>query len=141
MKFVVTRQRYWPDGEEVVEVAAGGIDYCNPDALAEKYAGEFEEFEDPRRAVEVAIEIKEAWEKDSKSPKELAFGSTYGMTIPFEPDSEENIKKYAEAVYARLPKCSQCGELLGGESFFHPDFPEEKFCSENCVEEYFACLE
>ena len=36
--FTVTRQRQFPDGENVVEVSAGGLDYTNPDALGAKYA-------------------------------------------------------------------------------------------------------
>ena len=42
--YTVTRQCQWPDGDNVVEVSVGGIDYCNPDALSPKYAGEFEEY-------------------------------------------------------------------------------------------------
>src|SRR5438046_8051608 len=81
--FTVTRQRQWPDGDNVVEVSHGGLDYCNPDALGAKYAGEFEEFADPRQAVETAIEIVRAWRKDSKERIAIGVGSTNGMTLPF----------------------------------------------------------
>jgi len=37
--WTVTRQRQWPDGVDIVEVSAGGIDYTNPDALCAKYDG------------------------------------------------------------------------------------------------------
>lgn len=47
MVWTVTRQRQWPDGNEVVEISLGGIDYCNPDALAAQYPGEFQQYADP----------------------------------------------------------------------------------------------
>ena len=59
--YTVTRQRQFPDGENVVEVSAGDHNYTNPDALVAKYAGEFEEFTDPRDAVETAIQIVRDW--------------------------------------------------------------------------------
>ena len=63
--WTVTRQRQWPDGANLVEISAGGLDYTNPDALSARYPGEFSTFDDPREAVEVALDIVRAWRRDS----------------------------------------------------------------------------
>jgi hypothetical protein len=39
-KYFVSRQRNWPDGDCLVEIAAGGRDYANPGMLAPKFPGE-----------------------------------------------------------------------------------------------------
>jgi len=70
MPYAVTRQSYWPEGQLAVEVAGGGLDYCNPDALVGKYPGEFEEFLDPREAVKTAIEICREWRADLKGKRQ-----------------------------------------------------------------------
>ena len=59
--YCVTRQMYWPGGTKVVEIADGGLDYCNPDALVSKYNGEFEEFVSPLEAVRTAVRILLQW--------------------------------------------------------------------------------
>ena len=47
MSYVVSRQIYWPDGEHVVEVAVGGLDYAGADCI--EIVGIYD---DPREAVE-----------------------------------------------------------------------------------------
>lgn len=100
--YTVTRQSYWPDGDPVVEVAVGGIDFVNPDALVAKYPGEFKSFWDPRQAIKVAIEICQQWREDGEPKAQLAIGNTGGFTIPFEPTTFEKAIKWAEEEYETL---------------------------------------
>ena len=83
-QYTVTRQLQFPNGTPVVEVSLGGIDYTNPDALSEKYPGEFEEFNNPVEAVEAAIGICRAWRKDGTPKARIGIGYTGGATMPFE---------------------------------------------------------
>lgn len=101
--YIVTRQAYWPDGQLVVEIARGGIDYCNPDALVPKYPGEFQEFKNPKEAVQVALKILELWKTDY----------TCGMTIPFEPVSEDELFEWAHQEYKEVIYESPASECIG----------------------------
>lgn len=144
MKWFVSRQCYWgvdPEDANTVEIAGGGLDYANPDMLVSKYAGEGEEYEDPREAVEAAIDIAQQWKSDSPSLViNIAHGCTGGYTMPFEGEEEKELKGWAEGVYNSLPKCDRCGELLEEGSTYQlvndPDLG--KFCSEYCVESFQA---
>lgn len=142
--YTVTRQKQYPEETPVVEVSSGGIDYTNPDALAEKYPGEFCEYKDPREAVKDAIEICRLWRKDGEKRAKVGVGFTHGMTMSFEPISFKEARKWAEEEYKKLPKCAECGAIIqqhrerytagvvvGGE--FIPD-EEYIYCSEFCAE-------
>jgi hypothetical protein len=133
--FTVTRQRQFPDGEQVVEVSAGGLDYTNPDALGAKYAGEFEEFADPREAVETAINIVRDWRKDSRSKVSIGVGSTHGMTLPFSPDTFAHARAWAKQTWESLEKCPGCGEPLpDSRNRWHAnDWDGLEYCSESCA--------
>lgn len=144
-KFVVTRQKYWPEGECVVEIAQGGREYCNPDALVARYSGEFDEFTSLVEAVETAISIAEAWKQDTKEPIGIGMGCTGGMTIPFESqpanedaysDFREKAKKFDEG----RPCCPVCGELLEEETYSHEFSDDNRFCSEYCRDKDYAEL-
>ena len=132
--YTVTRQCQWPDGDNVVEVSTGGIDYCNPDALCAKYSGEFEEYKDPREAVEVAINIVKMWRKDSKEHISIGVGSTLGMTMPFSPDTFKGARAWAKEVWKHLPKCA-CGEPLPDKRhrWTANDWDGLEYCSERCA--------
>ena len=105
--YTITRQAYWPDGQLVVEIARGGIDYCNPDALVKKYPGEFQEFEDPREAAQVALKILKCWGRDCPGVEiQIAYGDTCGTTMPFEPVSEDELFEWAHQEYREI--------LMGG---------------------------
>lgn len=135
--WTVTRQHQFPDGDFVVEVSAGGIDYTNPDALVAKYAGEFEEYADPREAVEVAIDICRAWRKDA--PKEriaIGHGATAGMTMPFDSCTFASARQWARIVWDKLEKCPQCGNPLPDskrELWHANDWDGLEYCSESCA--------
>lgn len=137
-EFIVTRQQYCHSGELVVEIAQGGRDYCNADALVERYPGEFEVYDSLVEAVEIAISIAEAWKWDTDKPVLIALGCTHGMTIPFEgqPAGEEAyaaLREQAKQHDESLPRCSICGDILKEEYFSH-DFSDDKFCSEYCCD-------
>jgi len=101
--YAVTRQNYWVDGTCVVEVAIGGLDYTNPDALTPKYEGEMKEYRDPRKAVEVAISICKEWRKEvGKRIIKVAIGDTCGCTMPFEGISFKAARRWAIDEYNRL---------------------------------------
>jgi hypothetical protein len=139
--WTVTRQRQWPDGGTVVEISSGGLDYANPDALAGKYPGEFEEFGDPRAAVEAAIGIAEAWKADAPDDDiQVATGATGGYTMPFDgeeltEETKRGLRGWAEGVWGKLPDCGKCGDKITGKPVTLVDYDEE-FCSENCAERW-----
>ena len=140
--WTVTRQRQWPDGGTVVEISAGGLDYTNPDALAGKYPGEFEEFGDPREAVEAAIGIAEAWKADAPDDDiQIATGGTGGWTMPFDGEeltegTKQGLRDWAEGVWGKFPDC-ECGDKITGDPVTLLEYEDEKFCSENCAERWY----
>lgn len=140
MKWFVSRQSYWgvdPEDQYCVEIASGGIDYANPDMLVKKYDGEGEEYTDPRKAVEAALSIRDSWKNDkSDEIINVAYGDTMGMTMPFEGDTDEALKKWAEKKYESLPKCDRCGDLIEGNGYKLSDDPDFTFCQEYCAEEW-----
>jgi len=152
MLYFVSRQSYvFVDEPLVVEIARGGLDYANADMLSDKRGpykslGCGQEYTDPREAIQAAFAIREAWirclspEADCKPRIEV--GYTGGNTLPFEeyPD-DEWLKAWAEQEWEQVPKCAHCGEPLpdNKREWWHPGFDdiyEERFCSENCVEQW-----
>jgi len=138
-KFFVSRQQYWGVEEEegtVVEIAYGGSDYANPDMLGAKWPrlGEGQEFSDPREAVEAAIAVCNAWRAAGCPHAKVAMGSTGGCTIPFEPKTYEECQARAEEIFEKLPKCDECADPLGKDTFSHDLDDDSKFCSEHCAE-------
>lgn len=145
-KYFVSRQTYWPDGENVVEVSVGGSDYANPDMLCVRYAneGEGEEFDNPKEAAAAAIEICKKWRVDNQPDAQVAYGCTGGMTMPFEGCTFEELESWAKEKYDTLDRCPRCGEILGKEKWsagmFTSDgdlisFEEFEYCSQYCAEE------
>jgi len=140
--WTVTRQCQWPEGDNVVEISQGGLDYTNPGALVAKYEGEFEEFLDPREALKAALFIKAQWVKDTGDYSiGIAHGATLGFTMPFEVEEEEEyLHEWAEKAYKNLKKCDRCQEVMPDDEkeWFKliDDFSVggEEFCSENCAE-------
>jgi hypothetical protein len=96
MPYTVTRQLQWPEGTPVVEVSSGGLDYTNPDALSPRYPGEFETYDDPAEAIEVAIAICRSWRKDGKKEARVGYGATGGMNLPFEPCTFREARQWAK---------------------------------------------
>lgn len=140
MPYVVTRQMQWPNGKLIVEVSEGDLDYTNPDALVQKYQGEFEEFDDPREAADIAIEIMKLWKENDPSEEIfLGYGCTCGMTIPFEDCTPEELKAWAQKAYEATPECNECREKITGEEWKIAERTDNlKFCSEDCAEAFFV---
>lgn len=139
--WTVTRQLQWQDGNNVVEVSFGNLDYTNPDALSAKYPGEFKEFSDPREAVGAAIEIAKAWQADAPDKTiEIGYGATGGFTMPFdgEPLTENTFQElvdWANAKYEKLEKCDGCSEPLPEKRkrWTAEDWSGAEYCSEYCA--------
>ena len=110
--YTVTRQLQWPDGNPVVEVSEGGIDYVNPDVLTASYPGEFDEFKDPRDAIKTAISICKEWRKDGMKNAKIGIGATGGMTIPFDTCTFKEAKEWADKTYDKLKKCPASGAIV-----------------------------
>jgi hypothetical protein len=121
----------------VVEIAHGGRDYANPDMLVPKYADEGSEFENPVEAVEAALAIAEQWKHDNPNIKiNIAHGFTAGGTLPFEPNTEKELRTWAAKAWESLPKCQYCGAVLGKTKYHLTEYPDlGEFCSEYCAEE------
>jgi len=132
-QYTVTRQLQFPNGTPVVEVSLGGIDYTNPDALSEKYPGEFEEFNNPVEAVEAVIGICRAWRKDGTPKARVGIGYTGGSTMPFETCTYKQAREWAATELESLERCDLCGDLLP-DAYFVDEFGEGQYCSEYCAE-------
>lgn len=146
--YAVTRQRQWPGGTHIVEIACEGLDYSGSDALAQKYPGEFSQHEDPRDAARVALDIWRAWKEDRPmdDPRLIA---AYGCDLFLHTDSDfltpQELAEWAEAEYDGLEKCPVCGDIMpeNGETYgniFTIEMDDEyPFCSEYCAEkDHFA---
>ncbi len=158
----VSRQMYWPDGEQVVEVAGGGLDYANPDMLVSGWPelGEGKEYEDPREALKAAILIRDAWitnlidrgklvlsnaeDEDDGRPR-VETGHTMGFTMPFcSYPADEELAEWAEKRYIELVKCATCSAILTESYAQHPMYSEDddpKFCPDDnryCIEKHYG---
>ncbi len=139
MKFYLSRQNYWPDGDLVVEIAKGGLDYANADMLSDQgtpYAkmGCGQEYADPREALKAAIAIRDEWlVLSSRSDIRVETGYTGGYTMPFQafPD-DEDLAMWAQREWDAIEKCARCGEPIV-EAWHHHFDPETLYCSDNCV--------
>ena len=145
-EWTVTRQCQWPEGASVVEISGGGLDYTNPDALVQKYPGEFETYTDPREAALVALEICKLWREDGEIEATVGIGATGGMTMPFDEAEDAEVVKWGQETYKKLEKCPTCGEVVEGlkkwfgaglyclDGDFIPYDDDVKYCSQRCAE-------
>ena len=110
----VSRQCYWGSDEEdqyAVEIAYGGQDYANPDMLVPKYAGEGEEYHDPRAALTAARSILAAWVV-VEPLAHIEVGATGGNTIPFEDHpSDEELDAWAQSGGIPCPSATTAAKL------------------------------
>ncbi len=136
-RWYVSRQSYWHSGDSVIEIAYGGLDYANPDMLADPdgtYQGLVGEYGDPRGALKAAFRIRELWGEGR-----IEVGCTSGFTAPFEEHpSDEWLKEWAEREYDALPKCDFCGSILPDVPWMYYDYDELGFCTEYCADAFCA---
>ncbi len=149
MKYFVSRQSYWGEEEPlVVEIAQGGCDFAGSDMLADgpefRKLGSCEEYTDPREALAAAFRIKEAWEHmlyldGDHDPVRIETGFTAGFTMPFTSyPSDDDLRKWAQEEWDKLPKCDWCGEAITGDAWMLWEYVDSKFCSQYCADEFWA---
>lgn len=134
MGYFVSRQKYWPDGQLVVEISADGPDHSGPDMLVPKFPGEGVNYEDPREAVKNAISIAQAWQRLEEEHVFIAAG--YGADIVrLEPVSLDALSAWAEQEYEGLEKCASCGDILPDrrDCWYH-FLSDDVFCSHSCAD-------
>lgn len=138
MKYYVSRQCYWPNGDLVVEIAEGGADYTNPNMLMDsaEIARHTGEYRNPIEALEAAKRVRELWQAQEPGEEiRIEVGNTQGMTMPFESfPSDDELDTWAKQELESLPKCDQCGGIIE-ELWKLPDDPDWQFCSAYCAEE------
>lgn len=138
MPYFVSRQLYYYQNINVVEIAYPSIDSSGPDMLIEKYKGEGEEYKNPIEALDVALNIASAWQEDI--PDEDIF-ITFGCMEfcegePIDINNHEDIEELKQNIqkhYESLPKCAYCNELIDEKEYFvnlDSTYTEDKFCSE-----------
>ena len=142
MKYTVTRQLQWPDGNQVVEVSVGSFDYCNPGVMVKRYPGEMEEFSLAEDAANAALNIQRLWQQDCPDQKiEVGYGYTAGMTIPFDACESEDLIEWARNRDKKLPCCIQCGERITEKPITIFSYSDLEFCREYCAEEWINTME
>lgn len=146
MTYYVTRQSYVHDsGAFAVEIAKA-LDVASPDALAQKYPGEMEGYDDPRDAASAAVTVRDLWERDmhagsERGPAWVPFTlATTSLVYPTVEDGwgTAELEQWASAEYERLPKCEHCAAPIDGDGWRRLDdvgFDDAPaYCSEHCVE-------
>ncbi len=84
--------------------------------------------------MEAAIAICEEWRK-TDSYAMVGLGATMGFTMSFDGEEYAVVRKRAQEMYEKLPKCAQCSDLISKETYTHDLVcDDEKFCSQNCAE-------
>jgi len=141
-KWFVSRQCYWGVDDEdrnVVEIAAGGLDYANADMLVARWSnlGEGGEYTDPREALKAAKSVRDAWIAVAPDDQvHIEVGATGGYTMPFTMHpTDKQLDQWATTAWIVAPKCDRCGEVLPEAFFVMSDgVSDDKFCSERCAE-------
>lgn len=138
MGYYVSRQKVWPSGEPIVEIA-WCLDAAGPDMLVPYFrgAGEGGTYDDPREAAAAAIRVRDLWWADGKNP---CFEDWDGVLInDFATDVD--LLAWADKKFDALPKCVNCGTPTFGRVWYAADCEgESEFgcCSERCAEVHAA---
>lgn len=136
--YCVSRQRVWPDGDLVVEIAAF-LDAAGPDMLVPTFRmeGEAGEFRDPREAAEAADAVRRAWARTLRRerlsiPIPIVFSSVLGPIDRWH--AVADVMEWAEARYKRIPKCTVCGKPVYEEPVH--TFTGSIVCGERCLDRF-----
>ena len=154
--YFVSRQRYWSTGENVVEIAAGGLDHSGPDMLSDHFniyarLGSGLETDDPREALRAAVAIRDEWNRQLEAAYaadecslsdpiscRIEVGYNLDMITPAEEPTDEQLQEWAQQEWDSLPTCYWCGER-GDLPYYIPEIGEEvRFCSSACADECWA---
>jgi hypothetical protein len=111
-----------------------GKDFIGDSVLTPKYAGEFEEFDDPRAAVETAILIKNLWQHDEPDISiDYVFGSPIDQRVAcIGTVDAENLRKWALDTVRHFPVCEWCKEIIykPDNIYSYREHPGIVFCSQ-----------
>jgi len=120
--------RHERQGYKFIEITYGK-DFIHESVLKKKYAGEFEEFDDPRAAVETAILIKGLWEHDEPGTEiEFMFGSPIDERVACNGAADaEKLRNWALDRVRGFPVCEWCS---------YREHPGIVFCSTVCGVEW-----
>ena len=134
MGYIATRH-FRLEGYGHIEITYGK-DFIGESVLKKKYAGEFDEFDDPRAAVETAILIKNIWQHDEPDILiDYAFGSTIDQRVAcIGTFSAETLRKWALDRVRGFPVCEWCKEIIYSPDniYTYQDYPDVIFCSPGC---------
>lgn len=136
MGYFVSRQKVWPSGEPVVEIA-GCLDAAGPDMMVPYFRkeGDGGEFDDPREAASAAIRVRDAWWAGGKNP----YLKDWSKVVINEFETDADVLAWSERAFARIPKCVECGEPIYRETWYPEDcFKDDAFacCSGRCAEQH-----
>ena len=136
MGYILTRQLQFDGSGFVLEISTGGRDCINPDMLVAKYEGEGSEYHDPREAVRTAFKIRDAWRRDEPAAEiGIGYGCTCGMTLPFDPSTDEELTAWANKEYEDMPACKWCrNKILDPNAAVYLAGYDAWYCSANCAE-------
>lgn len=145
MSYLVTRQsNFYDNGAFSVEIAHG-LDNVSPGALASRFTGEFEEFNSPIEAAEVAIRIRKEWAKipmdsellsEGTIPFVISGSSAFGL-YPTVADgfTAAGLRRWSRKAFANSPKCDYCGDIVPKADNYRDDFGEYfTACDDYCAE-------
>jgi hypothetical protein len=135
--YVVTRQKYWPDGAEAVEISSE-FDCVSPDALTPKFADEMVEFDLPSEAVETALSIAEQWSAELGEDVPITTASRRYQTSAADSWSADELQRWAKRLEDEMPACETCGHLMpdARQRWYHVEYDEIEFCSEYCADTF-----
>ena len=154
MRYFISRQLQWMTGSNVVEIAAGGLDYSGPDMLSDPgniYGplGDMLETSDPREALKAAFAIRKAWHEELRAAAcadpeisdeiHIEVGYNLDMITPTENPTDEQLHEWAQMEWEAAPKCYWCNEVIE-EPYRIPEIDEidVQFCSEWCANRCWA---
>lgn len=137
MKYYVSAQHYWPDGEKLVEIAYNGLDYSGPDMVSINSIHEGE-YDDPKETAEAAIALSKEW-TDCEG---IAIGGLAGDILELRDDLQDSLKEWQESQFKKhWTHCDVCADPMpkNGENWENYELPETQemnICTENCCDTY-----
>jgi len=134
MTWFVSRQMYYFSGKKVVEITEGKFP---TNLLKNRFDGESKEYVNPLEAAEIAIQIKNAWNKMGGNCAGIAIGHRSDLYSEIATEfavleSDELVLAWGKEAKEKLPKCDYCSSILGDKSIKNEIIPNEVFCSIQC---------